>query len=98
MPNSKGPSSGSRKKLANRPRDRGFSPPQRAITEYEEGDRVHLALDPSVREGRFHHRFNGHTGTVVGKQGKAFQVQIVDGGKQKTLMVRPAHLKAQPKE
>ena len=94
MPNSKGPLRGTRKKLANHPRERGFSPPQRAIAEYEAGDRVHLAIDPSIREGRFHHRFNGLTGTVVGRQGRAYQVQITDGGKQKTLMVRPAHLKA----
>lgn len=94
MPNSKGPSQGSRKKLANHPRERGFSPPQRAIAEYDEGDRVHLTLDPSVREGRFHHRFNGQTGTVVGRQGAAYQVRIVDGGKEKTLVVRPAHLTA----
>lgn len=94
MPNSKGPQQGSRHKLSNKPRDRGTSPPQRAITEYEPGDRVHLALDPSVREGRFQHRFNGLTGTVVGRQGAAYQVEITDGGKEKTLMIRPAHLKA----
>lgn len=94
MPNSKGPQQGTRNKLSNHPRDRGFSAPQRAITEFEAGDRVHLALDPSVREGRFHPRFNGQTGTIVGTQGAAYQVEITDGGKEKTLMIRPAHLKA----
>ncbi|WP_248896811.1 50S ribosomal protein L21e [Haloplanus halobius] len=95
MPSSNGPLQGTRGKLSNNPRDRGASPPQRAIQEYDDGQKVHLKLDPSVSEGRFHPRFNGHTGTVVGKQGRAFKVEINDGGKDKTLIVRPAHLKAQ---
>lgn len=86
---------GTRKKLSNHPRERGTSPPQRAIQEFEEGQKVHLKLDPSVPDGRFHPRFNGHTGEVLGKQGRAFKVQIVDGGKSKTVITRPAHLRAQ---
>ena len=95
MPSSNGPLHGTRGKLSNKPRDRGTSPPQRAIAEYDEGQKVHLKIDPSVRDGRFHPRFNGHTGEVVGKQGRAFKVRIVDGGKEKTLIARPAHLRAQ---
>jgi large subunit ribosomal protein L21e len=95
MPSSNGPLKGTRGKLSNDPRERGASPPQRAIQEYETGQKVHLTLDPSVSEGRFHPRFNGHTGTVVGTQGRAFKVEINDGGKDKILIARPAHLKAQ---
>jgi large subunit ribosomal protein L21e len=95
MPSSNGPLKGTRGKLSNDPRERGASPPQRAIQEYETGQKVHLKIDPSVSEGRFHPRFNGHTGTVVGTQGRAFKVEINDGGKDKTLITRPAHLKAQ---
>jgi large subunit ribosomal protein L21e len=95
MPNSNGPLTGTRGKLSNDPRDRGASPPQRAIREYEIGQKVHLTLDPSVTEGRFHPRFNGHTGTVAGKQGRAFKVEITDGGKEKTVIARAAHLEAQ---
>ncbi|MFA1611551.1 50S ribosomal protein L21e [Halobellus rubicundus] len=95
MPSSNGPLHGTRGKLSNKPRNRGTSPPQRAIAEYDEGQKVHLKIDPSVQEGRFHPRFNGHTGEVVGKQGRAFKVRIVDGGTEKTLITRPAHLRAQ---
>lgn len=95
MPSSNGPMKGTRNKLKNKPRQRGTSPPQRAIQEYDEGQKVHLKIDPSVRDGRFHPRFNGHTGTVVGTQGRAFQVEINDGGKRKTLVIKPAHLRAQ---
>ncbi|GGL23252.1 50S ribosomal protein L21e [Halarchaeum grantii] len=95
MPSSNGPLNSTRKKLANKPRERGTSPPARAVAEYDEGQKVHLKIDPSVNEGRFHPRFSGHTGEVVGKQGRAFKVQIDDGGKEKTLIVKPAHLRAQ---
>lgn len=94
MPNSKGPLRGARDKLSNRPRDRGFSPPQRAIATFEEGQPVHLALDPSVPEGRFHPRFNGLTGRIEGRQGAAYKVTVRDGNKVKTIIARPAHLKA----
>lgn len=95
MPKSNGPRQGTRRKLANDPRDRGGSPPQRAIQEYEAGEKVHLKIDPSVPDGRFHPRFDGHTGEVVGKQGSAFKVEINDGGKDKTLLVTAAHMRAQ---
>ena len=95
MPNSNGPRQGTRNKLANDPRERGTSPPQRAIQQYEEGEKVHLKIDPSVSKGRFHPRFDGHTGEVVGKQGNAFKVRIDDGGKEKTLIVTAAHMRAQ---
>lgn len=95
MPNSNGPLEGTRKKLSNRPRERGTSPPQRAVEEFDAGQKVHLHIDPSVPEGRFHPRFNGQTGEVLAKQGRAYKVQINDGGKEKILIARPAHLRAQ---
>ncbi|WP_252699497.1 50S ribosomal protein L21e [Natronosalvus vescus] len=95
MPNSNGPRQGTRRKLANKPRERGTSPPQRAIQEYDVGQKVHLKIDPSVPKGRFHPRFDGHTGEVVGKQGTAFKVQITDGRVEKTLIATAAHLRAQ---
>jgi len=95
MPSSNGPLEGTRNKLRNEPRERGTSPPQRQVESYEEGESVHLDIDPSVAEGRFDPRFNGHTGTVVGSQGRAYRVRITDGGKEKTLIARPAHLSRQ---
>lgn len=95
MPNSNGPLHGTREKLSNKPRERGTSPPQRAVQEFEEGQMVHLELDPSSPKGRFHPRFDGRTGEVVGKQGRAFKVRIVDGGTEKTLIARAEHLRPQ---
>ncbi|NHN40706.1 50S ribosomal protein L21e [Halorubellus sp. JP-L1] len=95
MPNSHGPRKKTRNKLKNNPRDRGTSAPQRAIQEFEQGQKVHLKIDPSVADGRFHPRFHGLTGEVEGKQGAAFKVAITDGGKEKTIIASAAHLKAQ---
>jgi len=95
MPNSKGPQQGSREKLSNSPRKRGTSPPQRAVQEFVPGESVHLKLDPSVPDGRFHPRFNGHTGEVIDRQGSAYRIEISDCGKTKTLIAKPAHLRRQ---
>ena len=95
MPNSNGPLQGTRGKLSNHPRERGTSPPQRSIAEFDEGQMVHLKIDPSITKGRFHPRFDGQTGEVQGRQGRAFKVQITDGGKEKTIIATAAHLRAQ---
>ncbi|WP_049999131.1 50S ribosomal protein L21e [Halococcus sediminicola] len=95
MPNSKGPLKKTRNKLSNDPRERGTSPPQRAIEDFDAGERVHLRIDPSVPDGRFHPRFNGHTGEVLDRQGRAYRVQITDGGKDKIIIVTAAHLRRQ---
>jgi large subunit ribosomal protein L21e len=95
MPSSNGPLQGTRNKLKNDPRERGTSPPQRSVQEFEEGQKVHLKIDPSVPDGRFHPRFDGLTGEIEGEQGKAYKVAINDGGKDKTLIVTSAHLRLQ---
>ena len=95
MPNSDGPLQGTRNKLKNNPRESGTSPPQRAIEEFDEGQKVHLRIDPTVPNGRFDPKFNGVTGEIDGKQGEAFKVTVVDGGKEKTIIANAAHLTAQ---
>ncbi|MFB6133518.1 MAG: 50S ribosomal protein L21e [Halanaeroarchaeum sp.] len=95
MPSSNGPLNTTRNKLSNDPRDRGMSPPQRSIAEFDAGQKVHLKIDPSVPDGRFHPRFNGQTGEVIEKQGRAYKIEISDRGKEKTLFANPAHLRAQ---
>ncbi|QZA88869.1 50S ribosomal protein L21e [Salinarchaeum sp. IM2453] len=95
MPKSNGPKQGTRNKLQNDPRERGISPPQRSIAEFEEGEIVHLRLDPSIPDGQFHPRFNGLTGEVVGMQGSAYKVEVEDGNAEKTVLANPAHLVSQ---
>jgi large subunit ribosomal protein L21e len=95
MPNSNGPLQGTRNKLKNEPRESGTSPPQQAVQEFDNGDSVHLKIDPSVSDGRYNPRFDGHTGVVEGTQGTAYKVRITDGGKDKTIIVKAAHLTLQ---
>ncbi len=95
MPSSNGPLEGTRKKLSNDPRERGTSPPQRSVAEFEPGETVHLRIDPSVPDGRFNPRFNGHTGEVLETQGAAYVVKINDRGKEKKLIAGAAHLTVQ---
>jgi len=95
MPSSNGPYHSTRDKLSNDPRESGTSPPQRAVQQFEEGQKVHLKIDPSVENGRFHPRFGGLTGEIVGKQGEAYKIAVNDRGKDKTLIVTSAHLRAQ---
>lgn len=95
MPNSNGPHQGTRKKLRNNPRERGTSPPQQRVEQFETDEKVHLDIDPSVPKGRFHPRFNGLTGTIEGQQGAAYKVRVTDGGKEKTLIATAAHLHRQ---
>ncbi|MFB6094778.1 MAG: 50S ribosomal protein L21e [Halanaeroarchaeum sp.] len=95
MPSSNGPLNGTRNKLSNDPRDRGTSPPQRSVESFDEGQKVHLKIDPSVPDGRYHPRFNGQTGEVLDRQGRAYKISITDRGKEKTVFAYPAHLRAQ---
>lgn len=95
MPNSKGERKNTRHKLSNSARERGMSPPSSAVKEFDEGDKVHIDIDPSVPDGRPSPKFQGHTGAVLGSQGRAYKIEINDKGKEKVLVVRPQHLRLQ---
>jgi large subunit ribosomal protein L21e len=60
---------------------------------YQEGDKVALRTEPAVQGGIYHLRFHGKIGTVTGKQGTCYTVAITDGGKAKTVIVHPVHLR-----
>jgi large subunit ribosomal protein L21e len=99
MPRSHGERKRTRKKLSKRKRERGLSPISRAIQRFEQGDKVHIHIDPSIHKGMPHRRFHGMTGEVKGEQGRAFIVAVSDGarGKKraKDLFIRPEHLSLQ---
>jgi large subunit ribosomal protein L21e len=95
MPKSNGPQQGTRHKLQNDARERGTSPPQRSVAAFETGEKVHLKIDPSVQDGRYHPRFDGQTGEICGEQGDAYKISITDGGKEKTIIAKAAHLTTQ---
>ena len=85
MQRSRGFKSRSRKKLTKRVRPGQF----------ENGDMVHIIIDPSIQKGQPHSRFHGKTAKVVDKKGKAYILALKDGNKAKELIVTPEHLKLQ---
>ena len=89
MQRSRGFKSRSRKKLTKVQR------PGRTNQRFEEGDLVHITINPSIQRGQPSPRFHGKTGKVTGKKGKAYLISLKDGNKEKELIVRPDHLKLQ---
>ena len=89
---SKGLRSKTRHLLLKDPRNRGVLPPNRVLAQFEVGARVAIKLEPSQHGGMTHKRFQGLTGTVAGKQGTAFVVEVLHGNMPKTLVVRAEHL------
>lgn len=63
------------------------------IKRLDVGDDVLLSAQPSIMDGIYFRRFHGRIGKVVGMQGTCYMVKIRDGGKEKTLIVGPVHLK-----
>lgn len=92
---SKGTRSKTRSVLRKRPRERGLPYTTRVFQVFEVGEKASIIIDPSVHRGQPHHRFYGLTGTVTGKQGKSYLIEVKAGNKKKTLIVRSEHLRKQ---
>lgn len=75
-------------------REKGAVPPLSLLMiDYNPGDKVHIVINPSIHKGMPHRRYYGKTGEIVGKRGKSYIVKVYIGDKEKTLFVRPEHLK-----
>ncbi len=95
MPTSHGIQRRTRDKLSKSVRARGISPVSRAIQDFDEGQMVHIILDPSIHKGMPNPKFHGKTGKVAGKRGRAFLLKVRDGNAMKTVIALPEHLKPQ---
>lgn len=60
---------------------------------FKDGDKVLLNAEPAVQKGMYFPRFHGNTGTVQGKQGECYMVNIKDKKKAKQIIVHPVHLR-----
>lgn len=68
---------------------RGIS---RFFKNFSIGDRVIVDIDPS--SGNMPHpRFQGYTGEILGKRGRAYLVKIKDKFNEKILILTPNHLR-----
>ena len=79
--------------LGKTPRTKGMSPITHEFRNFEVGEKVNVVIDPAVHHGMPNMRFQGKTGVVSGKQGRAYVVELKDGDKPKTVVTRPEHLK-----
>ncbi|MEE8168245.1 MAG: 50S ribosomal protein L21e [Candidatus Hydrothermarchaeales archaeon] len=95
MKRSKGSRSKTRHKLRKDVRKKGLLSLSRVMHRFEIGDSVHVVIEPSVQKGQPHPRFHGKTGTVIGKRGRGYLVEVSDGNAKKTLISAPVHLKVQ---
>jgi len=85
----------SRYKLKKTVREKGLSPISRAIQEFAEGDIVNIDLDPGIQNGMPHPKFQGRTGKVLSQRGRAYIVEVRDGGLMKEVIILPEHLTPQ---
>jgi len=83
-----------RRMLSKSIRERGAIPGLSLLMlEYKVGDKVHIVPNPAIHEALPHRRYIGKTGTVVGRRGRAYLVELYVGSKRKVLMVVPEHLR-----
>jgi len=76
-------------------REKGLPRIRKVTQKFEQGDIVHVKIDPSVHRGMPFSRFHGFTGVVSDVRGRAYLVKVKDGGKEKTIIVSPEHLMPQ---
>jgi large subunit ribosomal protein L21e len=89
---SKGFRSRSRGTFTKEVRERGLPPVTRFLREFAVGERVVVRIEASDPHGQPHPRYQGRTCTVVGRSGRAYRVEFLDGGKRKELVANAIHL------
>jgi large subunit ribosomal protein L21e len=82
--------------MTKKTRERGLQPLGRLLHIYNPGDRAILKIDPSVHKGMPHARYQGKVGIIQEKRGSAYIIQIQEGRKKRSLIVRPEHLVPYP--
>lgn len=73
-------------------RTKGKVPFSRYFQKFKGGERVSIVRELAV-SANFPDRFQGRTGTVESKRGKAYFVVIKDQNKEKKFLIEPVHLK-----
>jgi large subunit ribosomal protein L21e len=74
-------------------RERGAIHVTKVIQDLKPGAKVVVVVDSSVMKGQPHARYQGRVGVVTEKRGRAYVVEVKDGGTIKRIISRPEHLK-----
>lgn len=77
------------KKLKN---EKGKIKLSKVFQELKIGDKVAVKRDLG-ENFNFHKRLEGRVGTIAGKRGRAYIVKIKEYNKEKTHIIKPAHLR-----
>ena len=84
---------GTRKKLRKNVRSKGKLKIRSYLQKFEVGDTVQVKVDSSHHKGMPYKRFFGKQGKIVEKRGKSYLIAIKEGGKTKSVLCSPVHLK-----
>jgi len=84
----------SRQKHRKNVRDRGLGSIEKYLIDYEINEKVDVITDPSQHKIGFpHRRYHGLTGTVIGKRGRCYEVEVKIGNSKKMLLIGKEHLR-----
>ncbi|MDT7886211.1 MAG: 50S ribosomal protein L21e [Thermoproteota archaeon] len=92
MPATKGYRKKTRKLLSKSRARRGLS---QYMIDYNIGEKVHININPINVITAPHKRYQGMTGVIVGKRGKAYIVEVKLGSKIKKIITTKEHLMKQ---
>lgn len=82
-----------RGKLRKHPDNKGKISITRYFQTFEKDVKVQLVLEPAANVGKYHPRFYGRVGKIIGKTGNCYKVEIKDINKSKIIIAHPIHLK-----
>ncbi len=89
MPATKGYRKRMRKLFSRRRARKGLS---QYMVNYEIGEFVHININPVNMRTAPHKRYQGMTGKIIGKRGKALIVEVYLGNKKKQIITTKEHL------
>jgi len=72
----------------------GKIPINKFIKQFNIGDRIVIDIESSSLNGMPFKRFQGLSGKVIDKRGRAYLIEIKDGNKTKTVITKPEHIKS----
>lgn len=82
-----------RHKLKRDKADRGKLSISKYFQKFSVGDKVAFKANPVLQTGMYNPRYHGMVGSVKGMKGRCYEVTVTDGGKEKTMIVHPLHLR-----
>ncbi|MCX8163077.1 MAG: 50S ribosomal protein L21e [Candidatus Micrarchaeota archaeon] len=63
------------------------------VKKYEIGQKVAIVPHPRYPAGMPHPKYKGRVGKIIGKKGKAYEIEIKDGEKNKIIIANCEHIK-----